>query len=48
MIYNVVVINMSHFTVYNQQVYRVVWLGWYLQIIQLERLSYWKGITENK
>ena len=32
--------------VYNQQIYRVVWLGWYLQIVQLEGLSHWKGIKK--
>jgi len=33
---------------YYQQIYRVVWLGWHPQIVQLERLSCWKGIIENK
>jgi len=36
----------SEQSLYNQQIYRVVWLGWYPQIVQLERLSHWKGIIE--
>lgn len=35
-------------SLYNQQIYRVMCLGWYLQIVYLERLSRWKGIIANK